>query len=98
MGRHPVGERAMTATERHRKWLAATIARATTPAPAPLPPVTDSLPPLTGGLPINIDHLRLYPELTAPWLVQRLGPDAARMFYNALGQALGGEQGSTSSR
>jgi hypothetical protein len=80
MSRHAIGDRPMTSSERQRRYLAKLAGSKTVPPP---------LPAVGAGVPVNIEHLRLYPDRVAPWLCQRLGHDAALALYNALGRALG---------
>jgi hypothetical protein len=85
MSRHALGDHPMTSSERQRRYLAKLAGpRTAAPAPAGAPPFAAA----AGGLPINLEHLRLYPNQVAPWLCQRLGRDVALAFYNALGRAL----------
>jgi hypothetical protein len=78
MGRHAVGDRAMTATERHRKWLASRLAKA----------AEQAAPASANDLVLKVDHVRRFPERTAPWLCQRIGRDAAVAFRDALSRAI----------
>ena len=76
MGRHPIGDQAMTVAERQRRYLAKLVASAR-PPPAP-----------ASELVVRLDHLRRWPDQTAPWLCQRLGHSAALALRDALNRAL----------
>jgi hypothetical protein len=79
MGRRPVGTRAMTTKERQQRHIAKLVRdKIAKEQEAGLPP----------AVPLNLEHLRRYPDRIAPWLVQRLGPEASRRFHTALGRAL----------
>ena len=59
------------------------------PMPSPAPsPAPAALPAVNGGFPLRLEHLRLWPNDCAPWLVRRLGHDATRALINALNAAL----------
>ena len=77
MGRPPINDRAMSGAERQRRY------RARKPSP-PLPVVADA----AGGLKVNVEHLRRWPDRVAPWLAQQLGHRAARALRDALDQAI----------
>ena len=65
MGRRPIGERAMTATERKRRQLAKLA--------TPVAMTSSTLPVVDESPLIRLEHLRLWPERLAPWLRLRLG-------------------------
>jgi hypothetical protein len=84
MGRHPIGDRAMTGAERQRRRRqirAARIAELSRLAEqAKLAPAND--------LVLRVDHVRRFPGRTAEWLARRIGPEAATTFRDALGRAI----------
>lgn len=76
MSRHPIGERAMTTSERQRRYLAKLVASA---KPAPR---------ADGDLMINLEHLRRWPDRIVPWLCQRLGRQTAVAVHEVMGRTL----------
>jgi len=83
MGRHPIGDRPMTVTERHRKWLAAKVANSSKPVAVPAPPAA---PPF--GSYITLKQIRDYPKLAALELYDRIGRDATVALRDALSWAI----------
>ena len=83
MGRYPIGDRPMTATERHRKWLAAKVANSSKPVAVPAPPAA---PPF--GSYITLKQIRDYPKLAALELYDRIGRDATVALRDALSWAI----------
>jgi hypothetical protein len=77
MSRRPIGDRAMTSGERQRRYLA----KLAKPAAAPFDQGS-------GGLIVQVEHLRLYPDGTAMWLHRQLGRGAAVALRDALGRAI----------
>jgi len=82
MGRHPIGNRPMTVTERHRKWLAAKVANASKPVAVPAPPLAPDVPPL--GSYIAFKQARDYPKWAALELYDGIGRDATVALRDAL--------------
>jgi len=82
MGRHPIGDRPMTVTERHRKWLAAKVANASKPVAVPAPPLAPDVPPL--GSYIAFKQARKYPKWAALELYDGIGRDATVALRDAL--------------
>jgi hypothetical protein len=82
MGRPPIGDRAMTAKECHQRWLEGQMAEAKQAGAAAAPKLD--------GVPLNIEHIRRYPDRVAPWLCGRLGHRATLAFRDALTRALAG--------
>ena len=83
MGRHPIGDRPMTVTERHRKWLAAKVANSSKPVAVPAPPAA---PPF--GSYITLKQIRDYPKLAALELYDRIGRDHTVALRDALSWAI----------
>ena len=83
MGRHPIGDRPMTVTERHRKWLAAKVANSSKPVAVPTPPA----PPPFGSY-ITLKQARDYPKLAALELYDRIGRDHTVALRDALSWAI----------
>jgi hypothetical protein len=81
MSRHAIGDRAMTSSERQRRYLAKLAASAASQASRQAPRGDCSLS-------VKLDHLRLYPDRVAPWLRQRFGYQATRALRAALSRAL----------
>ena len=83
MGRHPIGDRPMTVTERHRKWLAAKVANTSKLVAVPTPPA----PPPFGSY-ITLKQIRDYPKLAALELYDRIGRDHTVALRDALSWAI----------
>ena len=83
MGRHPIRDRPMTVTERHRKWLAAKVANSSKPVAVPAPPAA---PPF--GSYITLKQIRDYPKLAALELYDRIGRDHTVALRDALSWAI----------
>ena len=82
MGRHPIGDRPMTVTERS-KWLVAKVANASKPVAVPDPPA----PPPFGSY-ITLKQARDYPKLAALELYDRIGRDHTIALRDALSWAI----------
>jgi hypothetical protein len=83
MGRPPINDRAMSGAERQRRY------RARKPSPPlPVDPAPVTVADAAGGLMVNVEHLRRWPDRVVPWLVQQLGHRAARALRDALDQAI----------
>ncbi|WP_198164050.1 hypothetical protein [Bradyrhizobium jicamae] len=87
MSRHAIFDRAMTAAERQRRHRKALAAKEVAKPAAP------TFPAMQGGLPLNLEHLRRYPDRVAPFLLQRLGRDCATALRDALTRSLGEPSG-----
>jgi hypothetical protein len=91
MSRHPVGDRPMTVAERQRRYLARREFKAAFEA---LSKLAGPKPPVAGtGLVVKVEHLRRYPDKTAPWLHQQLGHRATLALRDALSKAIAQERG-----
>jgi hypothetical protein len=77
-GRKPIGIRAMSSTERSKRHLAKLAAAARAEGAA------ESGAPVAGAVPINVDSLNRWPDLVAPWLVQRINRRAREALRDAL--------------
>jgi hypothetical protein len=82
MGRPPIRPdgRPMTGAERSRRMMDRLRERVQrgqeTPAPPLVEPIPADLPTLAAGrTQLNLTHLRLTPDATVPWLVDRLADD-----------------------
>ena len=78
MGRHPIGDRPMTVTERS-KWLAAKVANTSKLVAVPTPPA----PPPFGSY-ITLKQARDYPKWAALELYDGIGRDATVALRDAL--------------
>jgi hypothetical protein len=91
MGRPPIGKRAMSDTERHRRYMAGLRQRATAATPAPTPAPEPKPPPMAApdGSTIRVTHLAMDPIRSARWLCQKLDElNRAQAFGDAYNQAL----------
>jgi hypothetical protein len=80
-------KRPMTGAERQRRYMTKLLkppSPSTPVSPSPAPVVADA----AGGLKVNVEHLRRWPERVAPWLAQQLGHRAARALRDALDEAI----------
>lgn len=82
MSRHPIGDHAMTSSERQRRYLAKLASSKPaeiTSAPTAVKAAQDRL----------IAQLRDQPRWIVPWLVEKLGRDATVAVHAEFGRALG---------
>jgi hypothetical protein len=87
MGRKPLGARPMTDTERKARSRAKAELR---PKPEPEQVVAPVAPPAAAAdFPfLKLIHLAMDPTRTSEWIVEKIGPEAALAFYQALGRAI----------
>lgn len=100
MSRHAIGDRPMTAAERQRRRIAK-LAAAGSSSDTASPALAEALrrendelrrrlmaaAATAGGQPFNIEHLRRWPAMTAPWLYEKLGDSATDTLISEIKQA-----------
>jgi hypothetical protein len=89
MSRHPIGERAMTDAERHRRYMTRLRQRANAPPP-PAPRPVVRVPPEERdlNLPVRTIHLAMNPVQVGRYLAAQLGPEKTRALRDVLDQWL----------
>jgi hypothetical protein len=80
MGRRPLGERAMTSSERQARFIAKREAQARREA-------MQGAPALSGPI-VQVRHMKDWPHETSIWLAARLGSAATAALIEALGKAI----------